>query len=50
LIDHTVMDFIERFRETYIKAGGELEIVGLDSLSARSEHPLATRIQKTHSQ
>ena len=50
LIDHTVMDFIERFRETYIRAGGELEIVGLDSLSARSEHPLATRIQKTHSQ
>jgi MFS superfamily sulfate permease-like transporter len=50
LIDHTVMDFIERFRETHIRAGGELEIVGLDSLSARYEHSLATRIRKIQRQ
>jgi MFS superfamily sulfate permease-like transporter len=31
LIDHTVMDFIERFRETHIRAGGEFKIDGLDS-------------------
>ena len=44
LIDHTVMDFIERFRESHVAAGGDCTIIGLESLSARSEHPLATRV------
>jgi MFS superfamily sulfate permease-like transporter len=50
LIDHTVMDFIERFRETYMRTGGQLDIVGLNSLAARSAHPLATRTQKIQRQ
>ena len=44
LIDHTVMDFMERFRETHVAGGGDCTIIGLESLSARSEHPLATRV------
>ena len=43
MIDHTVMDFLERFRESYMRDGGQLEIIGLDQLHARSEHPLASR-------
>ena len=43
LIDHTVMDFLDRFRESYAREGGQLEIIGLDQLRARSEHPLASR-------
>ncbi|MCF7969277.1 MAG: STAS domain-containing protein [Methylococcaceae bacterium] len=50
LIDHTVMDFIERFGETYMRTGGQLVIVGLNSLAARSAHPLATRTQKIQRQ
>jgi hypothetical protein len=44
------MDFIERFRETYMRTGGQLDIVGLNSLAARSAHPLATRTQKIQRQ
>lgn len=45
LIDHTVMDFLHRFSEAYSAGGGECEIVGLDALSSRSEHPLAARFR-----
>ena len=43
MIDHTVMDFLERFRESYLRDGGQLDIIGLDQLRAHSSHPLAGR-------
>lgn len=43
LIDHTVMDFITRFRDDYIEHGGRCEIHGLDEHEAYAEHPLAAR-------
>ncbi|MDD2769886.1 MAG: SulP family inorganic anion transporter [Methylococcus sp.] len=46
LIDHTVMEFIDRFREDYIERGGRCEIRGLTNHRALGEHELAARIQK----
>jgi MFS superfamily sulfate permease-like transporter len=43
LIDHTVMDFIDRYRDDYIERGGRCEIHGLDDHEAYAEHPLAAR-------
>ncbi len=43
LIDHTVMDYMDRFSQRYTAAGGHCEIVGLEHLAAHSEHPLAAR-------
>lgn len=43
LIDHTVMDFIDRFRDDYIERGGRCEIHGLEEHEAYAEHPLAAR-------
>lgn len=46
LIDHTVMDFIEAYRDNYIEQGGRCEIHGLSEHKAYAEHPLAARINK----
>ncbi|RYU59665.1 SulP family inorganic anion transporter [Methylolobus aquaticus] len=46
LIDHTVMDFLDRYRRDYIARGGRCEIRGLDHYDAYSEHPLAARRRK----
>lgn len=46
LIDHTVMEFIDRFREDYIERGGRCDILGLANHRALGEHELAARIQK----
>jgi MFS superfamily sulfate permease-like transporter len=46
LIDHTVMEFISRFRQDYNDAGGCCEIHGLDEHEAYSGHELAARIRK----
>jgi MFS superfamily sulfate permease-like transporter len=46
LIDHTVMEFIDRFREDCLEQGGHCEIRGLDSHTAYGEHELAARINK----
>ncbi|MFO1419035.1 MAG: SulP family inorganic anion transporter [Methylotetracoccus sp.] len=45
LIDHTVMEFIEHFREDYANRGGECRINGLDQHTPYSSHPLAARRQ-----
>jgi MFS superfamily sulfate permease-like transporter len=45
LIDHTVMEFIDHFREDYIERGGRCEIHGLDHHEPYSKHPLAARRQ-----
>ncbi|NBT44823.1 MAG: STAS domain-containing protein, partial [Gammaproteobacteria bacterium] len=42
-IDHTVMEFIEQFKQDYIDRGGRCTIEGLDVLSAYSDHSLAAR-------
>lgn len=43
LVDHSVMENLHHFEEDYKNAGGHLEIVGLEALSAASDHPLAAR-------
>ncbi len=43
LIDHTVMELIDRFRQDYIERGGVCEIAGLDQQVPFSEHVLAAR-------
>lgn len=50
LVDHTVMDFIDRFRLDRITGGGRCEVRGLDEHQAYSEHPLAARLRKTQEQ
>ena len=42
-VDHTVMEFLHQFCETYNREGGRAEITGLDWHVSSSEHPLATR-------
>jgi len=43
LIDHTVMELIDRFRQDYVEGGGRCEIHGLDSHESYSGHELAAR-------
>lgn len=46
LIDHTVMEFIDRYRQDYIERGGRCEIHGLARHEPYAEHELAARKQK----
>ncbi|MGR8932172.1 MAG: SulP family inorganic anion transporter [Gammaproteobacteria bacterium] len=46
LIDHTVMDFIEDYRQDYAKRGGDCEIHGLHDHHSYADHKLAARIKK----
>ncbi len=46
LIDHTVMELINRYRDDYIQRGGSCEIHGLEAHDACAEHELAARINK----
>jgi MFS superfamily sulfate permease-like transporter len=46
LIDHTVMELIDRYRHDYIDRGGRCEIRGLDHHEPYSSHPLASRRRK----
>lgn len=43
LIDHTVMEFIDRYRQDYIGRGGRCEIHGLADHEAYAGHELAAR-------
>jgi len=45
VIDHTVMEFIDHFREDYIDRGGQCMIHGLENHKPYSDHPLAARRQ-----
>jgi len=49
LIDHTVMEFIEHYRENYIERGGRCEIHGLASHEPYADHALAARKIKAQS-
>ena len=42
-IDHTVMEFIEQFKQDYVDRGGRCTIEGLDVLSGYSSNSLAAR-------
>lgn len=42
-VDHTVMEGLENYTETFIKKGGHMEIIGLDKHEADSVHPFAIR-------
>ena len=42
-IDHTVMEFLHQYCETYNREGGRAEIAGLDWHLSSSQHPLAPR-------
>lgn len=45
-IDHTVMEFVEHFRQDYVAGGGHCEIHGLDQHEPFSRHELAARRRK----
>lgn len=42
-VDHTVMEGLENYMETFAKKGGSIEIIGLDKHGADSKHPFAIR-------
>lgn len=43
LVDHTVMEHLERYRNDYERAGGTMRFTTMGHLVARSRHPLAAR-------
>lgn len=43
LIDHTVMEFIDHYRQDYIDRGGQCQVLGMEALQASSSHPLSVR-------
>jgi MFS superfamily sulfate permease-like transporter len=47
LIDHTVMEFIEQYRENYIERGGRCEIHGLADHEPYADHGLAARKRRS---
>ena len=42
-VDHSVMENLHDYQELFHKKGGNIEIIGLDVLGAKSEHPFALR-------
>jgi hypothetical protein len=42
-VDHTVMEGLENYSETFAKRGGHMEIIGLDKHETDSVHPFAIR-------
>lgn len=42
-VDHTVMENLWDYEQTFDKNGGEFEVIGLDLHSAESNHPFALR-------
>lgn len=47
LIDHTVMDFIDRFRDDTVARGGHCEIYGIALHKTYGDHVLAARINES---
>ncbi|MGR8978558.1 MAG: SulP family inorganic anion transporter [Gammaproteobacteria bacterium] len=46
LIDHTVMEFLQQFRQSYEAEGGKCEFIGMEYHDVFSGHPLAARRMK----
>nr|WP_299071774.1 SulP family inorganic anion transporter [uncultured Allomuricauda sp.] len=42
-VDHTVMEGLENYLDTFAKKGGSIELIGLDKHSTDSKHPFAIR-------
>lgn len=42
-VDHSVMENLHDYQELFHKKGGNIEIIGLDMLDAKSQHPFALR-------
>ena len=42
-VDHSVMENMNGYAETFKRKGGHFEIIGLDNYATRSEHPFALR-------
>jgi len=42
-VDHTAMEGLENYTDTFAKKGGTIEIIGLDKHGADSTHPFAIR-------
>ncbi|MGB5818784.1 MAG: SulP family inorganic anion transporter [Saonia sp.] len=42
-VDHTVMEGLENYMDTFAKKGGSIETIGLDKHDADSKHPFAIR-------
>ncbi|MDX5449189.1 MAG: SulP family inorganic anion transporter, partial [Bacteroidota bacterium] len=40
-VDFSVMEHLNGFQKTFVGRGGSLEIIGLDNLATRSDHPLS---------
>ena len=42
-VDHSVMENVDEYQELFHKKGGNIEVIGLDVLGAKSKHPFALR-------
>lgn len=42
-VDHTAMEGVESYVQSYEKKGGSVEVIGLDTLGTSSAHPFAVR-------
>lgn len=45
IVDHTVLEHLYHYAEDYHRAGGNMKVQGLENLTARSAHSLATRVR-----
>jgi len=43
-VDHTVLEGLENYSDTFAKKSGSIEIIGLDKHGAKTKHPFASRI------
>lgn len=42
-VDYSVLEQLQNYHQTFRSSGGDLEVIGIDNMSARSTHPLAPR-------
>lgn len=42
-VDHSVMENVDDYQDLFHKKGGNIEVIGLDVLGAKSKHPFALR-------
>jgi MFS superfamily sulfate permease-like transporter len=43
LVDHTFLEYLERFEDIYVNKGGSVVVTGFEQFNKMSNHPLATR-------
>lgn len=42
-VDHTVLDNLDNYQQSFLRKGGDFEIIGLDGHDTKSVHPFAIR-------